>query len=273
VHDLRGIKALPDTRPAPVRFPIWAGDIWRVGPHVVACGDLDQGHGLLLLRDYAPAPALTYVDPPWTSGIAQRHRKNAGLPRDVDYPDLLSTVLRACLLAGAPALITQRKDHADTLFTVASRFRQVVLRSWATARHKGADAGIHLLVSRPADLPPPDGVSFDRLPHKLLAATAVAAFSPIGGIVFDPCCGKGETADACVRLDRVFLGMDVVPKRVSLTIARLADATGHTPDRAGTLLASAPATPVAPRRRPTGPESTAPGAASGRRDHPLRPCR
>jgi site-specific DNA-methyltransferase (adenine-specific) len=51
----------------------------------------------------------------------------------------------------------------------------------------------------------------------------IAACSPKGGLVLDPCCGSGTTLIAAKRLDRRYLGVDTNQDAVAIATQRLAE--------------------------------------------------
>lgn len=54
-----------------------------------------------------------------------------------------------------------------------------------------------------------------------LLTMLVAAFSPRGGTVLDPCCGSGTTIEAAMHLGRNAIGFDLNPRAVEIASRRL----------------------------------------------------
>jgi DNA modification methylase len=49
----------------------------------------------------------------------------------------------------------------------------------------------------------------------------IDASTGLGGVVLDPFCGSGSTGVAAVGLGRRFLGVDIDPAAVALTVRRI----------------------------------------------------
>jgi len=54
-----------------------------------------------------------------------------------------------------------------------------------------------------------------------LLETLIAACSPKGGVVLDPCCGSGTTVVAAARLGRIGIGFDISPDAIEVATKRL----------------------------------------------------
>lgn len=54
-----------------------------------------------------------------------------------------------------------------------------------------------------------------------LLSLLIAAFSPSGGAVLDPCCGSGTTLEAAARLGRASIGFDIGTRAIDVATSRL----------------------------------------------------
>jgi hypothetical protein len=206
------------------RIPVTVGDVWRVGEHVLACGDLELGAGLDLADRYGPAD-LAYADPPWTPSLATGFRTKAGLPRQVDFGRLLLAVVEAIDRSGAPvAYIEMGRDYVDRLADILAERGREVDRYAIT--YYGRHPAWLLRASTTLDDPP-------RMPGVLDDADTPAWAIEAEGrpaLVFDPCIGRGLTAIAAARAGVRVLGLDLNPRRLAVAIDRLARLSGLAPE-------------------------------------------
>ncbi len=64
-----------------------------------------------------------------------------------------------------------------------------------------------------------------------MPAFFMKAFSEYGDVWLDPFCGVGSSLVACVRTGRTGIGIEIEPKYVAVTLDRLQQETGQTPQR------------------------------------------
>src|SRR5665811_2154350 len=60
------------------QYPLDFGDVVQIGPHIVACGDLEKGQGEQCVEMVGRSD-IAYVDPPWNQGNISSFRTKAGV--------------------------------------------------------------------------------------------------------------------------------------------------------------------------------------------------
>lgn len=209
-------------------WPVAFGDVWRAGPHVLACGDLEQGHAAALLASFGPA-AVAYGDLPYTPALATGFRTKAGMSRPVDFPALLARAVEAVRLAGG-GFLEIGKDWWGVLAgaVVASSGR--VVGSWPITYYRRNPAALlQLSWTGASPAGDPSGMDDQNTP-----AWAVERCSEVGGLVFDPCAGRGLTVRAAHALGRRALALELNPRRLACALDWLA-ARGLEPKKEGSL--------------------------------------
>ena len=101
-----------------LNYPVQPGDVWRAGPHVIACGDLEAGDGLRLVDKFG-APDLVYSDPPWNDGNAGAFRTKAGTPRQVNFTAFLDQLLTVVRMARRDVFLEMGLANAPHLMDLA----------------------------------------------------------------------------------------------------------------------------------------------------------
>lgn len=199
------------------------GDIWQVGPHVVACGDLEVGAAEEMLDLYGP-PDVSFTDPPWNPAIAKTFRKWADDARSVDMPILLSRVLAALRRTRGDVFLEMGREYQDEMERLLTATGASILRKWQVpykehfswmTRVRWPEA----TATAPPDPPIVDGKRLNNVsaPKCCLAPSAAEGAK----VVFDPCLGLGGTALAADALGMKVIGMELVPKRLERTILAL----------------------------------------------------
>ena len=214
-------------------FNVQLGDVYQVGRHVLACGDLELGHAQRLL-DHTGNPDITYTDPPWNTGIAKAFRTQAGVPRDVHFPTLMQHVIHAVGRTKREAIVEMGIAECGYVMQELEEFsRGKVLGAWsATYGSKKLEMRmIHVGYNGHAS----------TVSHELGHAWAVTRrvlrelIQSPEDLVFDPCMGLGGTFREASKLGAHVVGMELNPKRLSTTLA-WATAHGHgEPVKIGTL--------------------------------------
>lgn len=217
------------------RYPVQVGDIWKIGGHVVACGDVTKGAVQELIELHG-CPRVTYSDPPWNAGNVRAFRTKAGLnDGPVDWDNFLGAVLNACLSVQEAAFIEmgkatyqamrQRIDShpggwraRDSWEIVYYRTKPCIL-TWATRRPHRPDFDTS-----------PVGLDDTKTPAWVLSRVVKA-----GDLVLDPCLGRGLTAQAAHQHGAFVRGVELHPRRLAVGIDWLAKNGAGVPERIGTL--------------------------------------
>lgn len=188
-----------------------------VGSHRVVVGDVMHG-AVVRCMDGARADVV-YSDPPWGEGNLRYWRTHA---RDTSRPrwDLFVGAWTASLAAvrapGAPVFVEMGLRWADDFAAALERIDAPVTRRWVVQYRSGS----RLLPNALLYAGPPLRADFDpsALDAQALPRACVAEVAVPGGIVLDPCCGKGFTARAAVAAGMRFRGVELNPARAEVTI-------------------------------------------------------
>lgn len=207
-----------------VRF----GDVWRVGPHVLACGDVELGHAQDLL-DKVGRPNVAYTDPPWNQALASSFRRMAGFDDKPVFHNVLRRVF-ATIAQVAGAVFVEMGDQNQPL--VEGWGKEVglhLVRSWVVPYGKRT-SWLNVL-SRDPDEGMFRGADLRYVAGVALPVWAIEHSTSVGHRVFDPCTGLGATPWACHKTGRVFVGMELNPGRLADSIARLAKGVREVPTK------------------------------------------
>lgn len=202
------------------RGVIGAREVFDVGAHRVAVGDVMLGAVQSVMG--ADKAAVLYSDPPWGEGNLRYWRTHAGDNARPTWQAFVSAwcVDAACSLAPGGAVFVEMGERwadgfADALAAVGVR----VTRHWTVQYRSGGRLLPNALLyagPRLRDDFDPSALNGAALPRACVAEVAVP-----GGIVLDPCCGKGYSARAAVAAGLRFRGVELNPTRAEVTVAWL----------------------------------------------------
>lgn len=213
------------------RWPVAIGDIWQLGQHFFCCGDLEQSQDYDFLRHIKIMPQMGIVDPPFSAGPATAFRTKAGQPRKVDFSSFILHLF--CALVGFPhiAMMADKQQKYYQPFLDQARNLGYIHQSVIQMVYDRSNPCTMLLFSHEADLPDlPEG-----LDDNALWPLCIEAFSKPGDWLFDPCVGRGSTALIAHGMQRRFLGMELHPRRLAVTLDRMAQAGAGKPEKIGSL--------------------------------------
>lgn len=208
-------------------------DVWGVGPHLVACGDLEAGDGARLLawaRECTGLePSLFYSDPPWSPAFITRFRRGAGALEGSAFTvgSLVSTISR---LAGTTPLFFEMGTTYGLDDVERWLVRAKTLHSWPIT-YSGKPAtlyGVHL--------PHSPAMSFEGMDDAATPGVAMLEYTEPGQVVVDLCLGLGCTSRSAHWQGRHCWGLELHPRRCSATLADLAKLTGQQPMNIGQLV-------------------------------------
>lgn len=215
------------------RWPVRPGDVWSVGPHVLACGDLEEGDGVRLLDLVGVAPGACYTDPPWNAGNAASFRTKAHgwggeRARRVDfYGSFLPAVAVLLGSVRGPIFMEGGVREAPRVREVLSAQGIAVLASWKITYYRRRPCILHALASHPLPFVPsvmdPSGMDDEETP-----AYCLGKVCQHGTLVLDPCMGRGLTAVSADAVGARVVGLELHPRRLAVTIDKLAQ-RGHKP--------------------------------------------
>jgi DNA modification methylase len=249
---------VPDMPSSPITQP---GDLWRLGPHRLLCGDATKSDDLAVVLDGGLAD-LIVTDPPY--GVAYEGKTPDRLT--IANDDLDAAALGSFLAAAFTAMHTVTKPggaiycfHADSHgLTVRQAFRaagwlqkqtliwvkpslvlgrqdyhwrhEPILYGWKPgASHYFTDDRTQTTVWE-VDRPSRSAEHPTMKPVELLAI-AIANSSRPGAVVLDPFAGSGSTLIACEQLGRRARLVELDPRYCEVIVQRWEAATGQTADR------------------------------------------
>ena len=207
------------------KYPISPGDIWQAGPHVIACNDLYHGKSLDTALQISGAPYAVYVDPPWGAGVEKSYRTKAGLPIEsfVNYSDLITKIYTRIRTVPGPIAVECGRLQVD-LFRACAHFVGMEETATVPIVYGSGSRPAVLLGYHGADLRDCAGMDDRNTPLIFLSGLLPSRNT----IVFDPCTGRGATAIAADEANLTFVGGELTPTRMSVTLRKLAD-RGHVP--------------------------------------------
>lgn len=194
-------------RPAPERgFVVTA--LWRT-----MVGDIMQGDpvGELLAGEKAD---IVYSDPPWGQGNVTYWRTQNGERQTTDWAPFLK---RFCALASAHLkpdghlFVEMGLRWVDDLAATMALLGRAERARWRCV-YGSPKLPNALWYSGPGEPVDVSGMGGFAMTKKALAAVAFP-----NALVLDPCCGKGMTARAALRLGMRFYGNELNPARLAVT--------------------------------------------------------
>jgi hypothetical protein len=193
-----------------------AGDVWRMGPHRVMCGDaLDEAHrGRLMAGE---TPGVTVLDPPY----------------ELADPKWVPFISDPCIVFGQARQI---RRIPDALW----RFERVVAKRY---KHRSATVQIaheHAFVAQCGSVKtlPKTSETFPSIVQQeierehehakpvSLLVEHLTHWTPPWSLVFDPFLGSGTTLIAAEQMGRKCYGMEISPQYCDVIVRRWEKLTG-----------------------------------------------
>lgn len=223
-------------------FPVRPGDVWRCGPNRIACLDLEDRPRAMAWQDElarAGGASMAFVDPPFNAALARGFRTKAGVDgavgRPVTFGVLLTAVLEALsvVVKDGPVWIEMGLPERSRVVEALRSSGWPGVESWSATYGGHNPCAIIRAARQEADRLEASGPA--GRDDSVLPSFAIARDARPGGVVYDPCAGRGLTATAAFQAGRVFVGSELAPRRVSVTLARLSALCGQMPTREGVL--------------------------------------
>lgn len=208
---------------------IQLGDVFTVGKHVLACGDLEKRHHeQLLTKVGVDRVGMVYVDPPWNQGLASNFRRQAGYEGKPDFVTVMNRVFEAAVMPRVVAYVEMGDQNQKFVQVWGRKAGFETFESWkipygdhfSWVTRMSCDPGISMLPEA-LQLAGKKGIEVPR--------QAIVNDSAQGTYVFDPCLGLGATLAACLKTDRLCLGMELNPERLATSIEKATKRTGEKP--------------------------------------------
>lgn len=191
-----------------------AWSVTSIGPHRIAHGDIGLGAVQTLMG--AEKADVFYCDPPWGEGTLRYWRTHAGDARKPTWKTFVSYLCidaASAVVPGGPIWVEMGLQWEADITEGLAAVGIVVTRRWMTSYASPPRPAVLLYAgpSLPADFDPSTLRGAD-LPRACLAVSGRP-----GGLVLDPCCGKGFTARAAVSNGMVFRGCELNAARLHVT--------------------------------------------------------
>ncbi len=213
-------------------YPVQPGDVWRVGHHVLGCADLETGQVAKFVGEYGRHPEIAYVDPPWNQGNARSFRTKAAVSRAVDFDLFLASLVDAVSQVDHIYVEMGHQNHAALAETVQA-YGGTVIGFWDIFYYRTKPCVLLGCDFSDGKRPWPDGdyngLDDEDTPDEILSRYAS------GLTVFDPCMGRGLTALAAHAHGQRFIGTELHPRRMAVTIKKMVDTHSITAEKIGEL--------------------------------------
>lgn len=190
--------------------------------------DLEDPSTLDLYRRYLPEQVhAVYSDPPWNPGNATYWRTHAKDGRIASYDRFLDgwcAVAALCQERGARNVLVEQSAnvaHQDLLRAAIQRCpgwrllfeRRVYTVQYGSGARLLPNALLHFGVS--ALDTDPTGMHGEPM---TLRAVRGLSYLPVGGVIVDPCTGKGMTSRTAHAFGLHFVGSELNPERLGVTL-------------------------------------------------------
>lgn len=190
------------------RFPVKPGARWECQLGTLMCNDLYRG-----LPDFMRAD-LVFVDPPWNSSNENAFRTKAGLRHQTaGYATFLNMLFQR-LDTIAPTTIffeIGAQSRGEIAFRLSQRFGSLNIYP-ATYYNKSPCFIVRASQAEPT-------VDYSGL-DEMVVIDRICTSEPFD-VIADPCMGRGAVATAAFRHGRRFVGTEMSPARLAVTIAKI----------------------------------------------------
>lgn len=218
------------------RWQVEPGSLWEVGPHKLACADLqnrDQMDDALVF--FEGVPEMVYTDPPWDAGNARgfrtkAHRSTPSIETNkVEFGDLIDAVIDIASLATGPVFmemglkeVERVKQHIEV--NGGTSWEVIPITYYKTKPCVLIHASFSPSYYGSESIAEAHGLDDEETPSWVIERFATV------GPVLDVCMGRGLIAEAADQHGKVAWGIELNPRRLAVTIDKLAK-RGHEPRR------------------------------------------
>jgi hypothetical protein len=199
----------------------------EIGPHRVRCGSVMDDLDGLLRGERAD---LIYTDPPWGQGNVRywqtiNQRQTGAERQDIEFGAFLARVFDVLArYAAGPVFVEYGIRWRPEIESQTKRCSFRIELRCPSLYASGSNLlplDFYVLSRQPLAIPAGYADMVGRLKGKDLPIQATAPFATAGGIILDPMCGMGYTAEAARRHGMRFRGNELNRHRLEKTIARL----------------------------------------------------
>ncbi len=206
------------SRVALAEYPLDYDGVYRASPHQLSTFDLSKDSERFMA--VAPTkPGLIYVDPPWGAALASGFRTKAGVVgQKADWPALVRELARILVWAGSPAVVEMGMRWVDQVVALFQEFSAMADISTVLGVGAGKSRMCYIIVAaQPEHHAALSKVLRDRSGIHTPGLAMDAVFSGRQGVVMDPMCGRGLTAEYALAKGHVFIGNELAPYRAAAT--------------------------------------------------------
>lgn len=198
------------------KFQVALGNVWKAGPHTFLCGDLETNDKERFIEILNKPVSLVYTDSPWSAGNAKYWRTHAGMSRQVDIENLWGCLCDVIQRSGAKEVfIEQGVKHWRDFVSIAIKYKIPPLsKKWVVYYNNPARPNILIRFAETER----QGFDPTGLKNEPMTDYVFQHIAQPGGVVIDPCIGKGMTARMAHRYGMVCYGMELNPKRLAATL-------------------------------------------------------
>jgi len=202
--------------------------ITEIGDHRVRHGNVMDGIDSLMNGDVAD---FVYSDPPWGQGNltywqTMNQKMTGAEPVAISYEDFLHNIFAIMERYAKDTILIEygvrwRQDIQDLALEYGFKSGGVAPSIYGS-KSKNYPLDIHIFSkSGDAVVKAPYAVRVEEAMGISVVHAAFDSYAPETGIVLDPMCGIGFTAQAAIDRGLVFRGNELNEKRLEKTIARL----------------------------------------------------
>ena len=198
------------------RYPVQTGEIWteRKTGSTVSVHDLFGG-----IPAYMQVADLVYVDPPWNTGNLRAFYTKAGLALGGTFRSFLEALFDGIQCINSPVCYLEiGKQNLNTAINCL-KLLYPVTQYWAVTYYRRNPSYLIRGGQEPTaiDFTGADDADTPRLAMRAESFSCVA----------DLCMGRGLTATTAFALNKQFVGTELNPRRLAVTIDRVAQMGGE----------------------------------------------
>lgn len=197
-------------------FPVEEGDVWQVGPHILACGDLEKGAAQSLLSQVS-LPDMAICDPPWDAGNAHAFRTKAGDPRPVDFASLMTCILTCGSQVKGAWFFEMGRRNTPLVMTLIEAQGGHLLDCWETFYYRTKPC-MFLRFSWKKEHTEEKGSGPSGMDEEDAFTWAITYGCQQGESILDLCIGRGLTARIAHAQGKRVIGLELHPRRLAVTI-------------------------------------------------------